>query len=43
MEIVTAEKEDLKKIFVLYEGGEPVGTVTIKDNNSRTGDKERCF
>ena len=21
------------KIFVLYEGGEPVGTVTIKDNN----------
>lgn len=21
------------KIFVLYEGGEPIGTVTIKDNN----------
>ena len=21
------------KIFILYEGGEPVGTVTIKDNN----------
>lgn len=29
--IVTDISEN--KIFVLYEGGEPVGTVTIKDNN----------